>query len=138
MSKSIEITGDKEFIAFLKDALKHNERELDRTLQDMARRVESEAKRTIQGGARSGRVYKRGGKNHKASAPNEAPKTDTGQLVANITTERKGFMNYDVGSRRGAPHGFWLEFGTRNMAKRPWLTPAYNKIVRKARNIFNG
>jgi HK97 gp10 family phage protein len=104
---------------------------LDQALTKAAFNTQNIAVLEIQQGAKTGRVYKkRGGKAHKASAAGEAPATDEGILVQNITVEKKKIMHYDVGSRKAAPHGYWLEFGTSRMDARPWLTPAV-KIARK-------
>jgi HK97 gp10 family phage protein len=94
----------------------------------VALKMESDAKRLISRGERSGRTYKRGRKSHRASAPYEAPKTDTGNLVRNITTNFINRKKAEVGvfASRGAMYGAWLEFGTRNIAPRPWLSRTYN------------
>lgn len=46
-----------------------------------AEEARNETIRTIQTGGRTGKVYKRGGVTHKASAPGEPPKSDRGHLV---------------------------------------------------------
>ena len=89
--------------------------------------IEDRAKRNISRGTRSGKVYKatKSGKKHQASAPGEFPKTDTGQLARNITTEpTSGEIGVTVGSRNAAPHGYWLECGTTHIEPRPWLSPS--------------
>lgn len=92
---------------------------------------------SIRKGARTGNLYGRWGnkKLHQASGPGEVPKSDTGTLVQNITLEKEG-KGYTVGSRKGAPHGFWLEFGTSNMAPRPWLVPAFQKMMETIRGKY--
>lgn len=98
--------------------------EAKKALAKVAFKVEGDAKVNIQTGARSGRVYKRGSKTHQASAVGEFPKTDTGELVSNITSEFSyNRLEVTVGSRMGAPHGFLLEYGTSKVAPRPWLFP---------------
>lgn len=64
---------------------------------------------------------------HKASAPGEYPQTDTGRLVSSVAIE-PATANVLVG-RVGTnlEYGPWLEFGTRNMAPRPWLNPSFEK-----------
>ena len=85
-------------------------------------------------GGRAGRFYKKKSVVHHASAAGEFPKTDTGELVSNINVRKIGKKDYDVGSRLGAPHGFWLEYGTRNMAARPWLRPSFDKVLKMFRS----
>lgn len=99
--------------------------ELDRVLIDAALRTQEESIKSILTGSKSGRVYKRGkGVFHRASAAGEAPASDTGNLVQNITIRNNGRLDYDVGSRKGASYGVDLEFGTVKMGARPWLRPA--------------
>ena len=87
-----------------------------------------DAKRSVARGPKTGRIYMKG-KNrsikHQASAPGEPPATDTGRLVNSIVGDAKvvgkqvqGFLE-----ARTAYAGH-LEFGTRKMAARPFMTPA--------------
>jgi len=95
-----------------------------KAISDVAFKVEGDAKYNIQTGSRSGKSYRRGNVTHNASAPGEFPKTDTGELVANINTIfAMNRLEATVGSRKSAPHGYYLEFGTSRMAPRPWLMP---------------
>lgn len=93
-----------------------------------ATEVHSDAITLINTGTRSGRIYRRGGVSHQASAPGEAPKTDTGALVGRIFINRKrnGF-SYEVGTN--IPYGKHLEYGTSRMRPRPWLYPTFNKNI---------
>lgn len=101
----------------------------------------SSAKRRIQSGGRSGRTYQKYGprRTHTASAPGEAPKTDTGALV------NSGFYKVDeaeVEVRVGFDkfYAAFLEYGTRLMAKRPFLLPTVEewrgKIARVIKNAI--
>lgn len=87
-----------------------------------------DAKRAVARGPKTGRIYMKG-KNrsikHQASAPGEAPATDTGRLVNSIVGDAKvvgkevqGFIEVRTA------YGGYLEFGTRHMAARPFVTPA--------------
>lgn len=85
--------------------------------------VEAEAKQRIQRGPKTGRVYTRGAISHQASAPGEAPATDTGRLVSSISHWiHDGGKKVLVGTVM--PLGRWLEYGTRRMLARPWLWPS--------------
>ena len=105
--------------------------------------VQGDAQRSIQRGGRSGIIVTIGGKRHQRSAPGEPPKTDTGRLAGSIFGEfSNGGLRVDVGTDVG--YGTHLEFGTKNMAARPWLQPAFernkDKIkdrVRKAARAAN-
>jgi HK97 gp10 family phage protein len=92
-------------------------------------KIESDAKTSIQRGSRTGRIYTRGNVQHQASAPGEAPKTDTGKLVAGISTKlADGGLSSKVGvMSKEAIHGAYLELGTSKVSPRPWLNPALDK-----------
>lgn len=69
--------------------------------------------------------YSQGGKpySHIAAKAGQAPNTDTGDLVKSINTQPLApAKTMYVGVN--ADHGVWLEFGTRNMAARPFMQPA--------------
>ena len=99
-----------------------------KVLNSSALLVEGSAKESIQRGIKSGKTYRRGSVVHQASAEGEAPATDTGFLVSNITHQfaKKGkTMASKVLSK--ANYSKFLEFGTRNMGARPFLQPALEK-----------
>ena len=85
--------------------------------------VHAEAIKRVQRGPASGRVYVRRGIAHRASAPGQAPATDTGRLVASIVPviDSDGF-----GGRVQARvlYAKFLEFGTLKMAARPFMLPS--------------
>ena len=86
---------------------------------------------------KSGRIYRRGRKDHRASAPGQAPAVDTGLLIANvvITPHPTGAMvgvlrearNVPAEWRRQNPkkqkprilYATALEFGRKGLAARP-------------------
>lgn len=94
----------------------------------------SDVKRAIQRGPKTGRVYQRGRKVHRASAPGQAPATDTGALVISIYYRKADPFTAAVGSR--LKYAFNLEFGTRKMAARPsWLPAAEKNSLRLEKRI---
>ncbi len=116
--------------------------------------VKSDAQRSIERGPKTGRVYTtyfytdaqgrlrkvgRRGKPHQASAPGEAPALDLGGLVDSIFDEiSENGLAAEVGT--DLDYGTYLEFGTRKMAARPWLQPAFErnkeKIKARVRNAI--
>lgn len=107
-------------------------KELRKGLYASAKKVEADAKRSIadSSGKRGGRFYKRGNVLHQASAPGEAPSTDTGRLVNSISgymNTIKGDESFVVAGRGLARYARMLEFGTVKMAARPFLFPALEK-----------
>lgn len=89
----------------------------------------------IQSGNKSGRVYTRGGVTHQASAPGEAPASNSGRLVQSIQTSYeftivlKGTVN--ASTEYAAP----LEYGTQKMAERPFARPS---LQEKQNEIIQG
>jgi HK97 gp10 family phage protein len=130
VNSRIEITGDKEYQALIAKMKKELPKRLDAALLTGSLDTMNEAKKSIQGHQSSGNVYVRGSITYTASTAGNPPNSDTGNLVQNITIQKiKG--GYDVGSRKGAPYGVHLEFGTSKMAARPWLTPAFYLALEK-------
>lgn len=103
-------------------------KEVSQIVRRTAVKVEAGAKTAIQTGAKTGRVYrKRGGRQHQASAPGQAPATDEGTLVNSI--QMKPISNFEAHVTVGAEHGAVLEFGGVNMAPRPFLAPAIDEVA---------
>lgn len=85
--------------------------------------VRTEAIRLMQETPHTGRIYRRRGVTHQASAPGEPPAVDTGRHINSITTE------YDQAQLAGtvvfrAKYAAALEYGTSRMAPRPYARPA--------------
>ena len=93
-----------------------------RIVRETAHDIERRAKLSIQSGAKTGRLYRRGKKFHRASAPGQAPATDTGNLVNSIGVQFTGETRAIV--YVGAEYAPHLEYGTARMAARPFMTPA--------------
>lgn len=87
-----------------------------------ALRIHADAVRSVQRGPKTGRAYG----NHIASAPDQAPATDTGFLASNIVIlmDTDG-LGAQVVSR--AKYSWYLEFGTAVMLPRPFMHPAFVK-----------
>lgn len=98
-------------------------RDVGQIVNDIAWRILREAVVSIQTGRKSGRLYRRG-KNrwHRASAPGEAPATDTGLLASSGYQKQVGPLLREVGFT--ADYAPYLEFGTGRIAPRPFLRPA--------------
>ena len=113
---SVELEGVGAFQAGLKKFAADNGKNLNKIIAAAALETHQNALKSIHRGRKNERSV--------AGAP---PKSDTGNLVENITlVNERGEIT--VGSRKGAPYGYWLEFGTWRMAARPWLKPAFDKM----------
>ena len=106
-------------------------REIDEVCERTALDIQARAQMAIMNPPKSGRIYRRGNVAHQASAPGEAPATDTGNLVNSAYTKKLGQADYETGFT--AEYAAHLEFGTPNahIAPRPYLRPAV-EAVRKA------
>ena len=126
-----------------------NRRGVRGAIANSALALQGDAARSIQQGARSGRIYTTEfftdaqgrvrpiGKRppHQASAPGEPPKSDEGGrggLAGSIFAElSEDGLSAEVGT--DVKYGTHLEFGTRKMAARPWLQPAFERNKDKIR-----
>ncbi len=125
----VEIKGLKE----VQDAIRSFDGDISRQLNLIvnAAALESvnDVKKAIQGPPKTGRKYQRGTVVHQASAPGQAPATDTGFLVSSIYNEDRGYLTKAIGSR--LDYAFYLEFGTRKIAARPSWVPAVERAIPK-------
>jgi len=105
-------------------------KELQKGLYASGLKVEKEAKQSILSGQKSGRIYTRRTVTHRASAPGEAPASDTGRLVNSITTYVNRISKLEalvVAGRGVVKYARMLEFGTAKMSARPFMFPAFEK-----------
>ena len=89
--------------------------------------IRAEAIKSIQTGAKSGVLYQMYNprREHRASAPGQAPASDTGNLVSKIIVRQK---SQDVTSvESNANYSAFLEYGTSKMQARPFMLPAFEK-----------
>lgn len=128
----VEINGLKEVNAALQAYGKDLGNSLALIVNAAAIEAVTDVRKAIQGPPKTGREYARG-KNrdiiHRASAPGEAPATDTGTLVNSIYNEDRGKYAKAIGSR--LPYAYYLEFGTFKMDKRPSWIPAVERAIPK-------
>ena len=85
--------------------------------------VEARAVQLITTPPKSGRIYRRRGVSHQASAPGEAPASDTGRLV----NSRKITLDHDLVRARlsfATAYAKALEIGTKKMEPRPFARRA--------------
>lgn len=132
MTVMIKLQGTKELRAALANMSDDMVVHVGDEIADIAAELEADIKLSLQQGARTGRVYQRGGVTHQASAPGEAPANDTGGLFKSIYHERLSSLTQVVGSR--LVYALHLEYGTRRMAPRPFFRPA----VERMRQVFDG
>jgi HK97 gp10 family phage protein len=100
--------------------------------------IRAEAIKSIQTGAKSGVMYQMYNprREHRASAPGEAPASDTGNLVSKIIVKQ---ISQDITSvESNADYSAYLEYGTSKMEARPFMLPAFEKSKKPIINaVFN-
>ncbi len=90
-------------------------------------------------GQRHGRIYTIPGthKTYTASSPGEPPAQRLGELrqsVSTLVVGRGDNLTGAVGTDK--EYGLMLEYGTKNMAPRPWLRPSFEKAEAAIKAIF--
>lgn len=120
----IILKGDDALIAALKNMSDEIREEVGKVVTGTAIELRKDVVRRINNGPATGRVYQKYNPKrvHQASAPGEAPMKDTGRLQNSITFNQVGGLTATVGSR--LVYALHLEYGTRNMAARPYFRPA--------------
>jgi len=98
-------------------------------LGKVATEFETDMKTEIEYGAKSGITYQRGNNSHTASAPGQAPASDSGKLVGSIRYEKKSKTEHEVSIN--SEYALALEVGTSRMAARPFIQPALQKAKKK-------
>ena len=138
MQINIKVKGLKE----AKEIFKKLEEDLQQPFREVilggAQLIRGEAIKSIQTGPKSGRVYQKYNprRTHTASAPGEAPASDTGNLVSQIMVRQETRDNVVVESN--ALYSSFLEFGTSKMLPRPFLFPATERSRPKiTQAVFN-
>jgi hypothetical protein len=95
-------------------------------LRAMAASMTGEMKR-LMSLPKTGRAYRRGRTAiHIASAPGEAPAVDREGLIGSINWQMNGELQAVVSIN--ANYAAYLEYGTRFMARRPYVEPAIEKV----------
>jgi len=128
MDFSVKIEG-LDALAQANDRIRLNvAKELNAGVYSAAQRVVTEAKRSILSGQKTGRLYKRRSVAHRASAPGEAPASDTGRLVNSTHAEAAAPGEaLAISGSSNVKYAALLEFGTSKIAPRPFMFPALEK-----------
>lgn len=92
-------------------------------------------RRLLTSGNRTGRVYRFRGRNHRASAPGEAPANRSGRLLRSIDYIVRSHKQMEFGDK--VLYGKFLELGTSKMEPRPHLKTTVDKLARDAQETLN-
>jgi HK97 gp10 family phage protein len=129
---TIVLQGGKELAAALRNASKDMQAAVADAVTATGLELRGDVVKRIQRGPATGRTYQRRGVTHTASAPGQAPATDTGRLANSVTFEQAGPVSVTVGS--ALIYAAYLEYGTTRMAPRPVWRPAVEDMAPKFRN----
>src|SRR5690554_341120 len=137
----IEVQGIEEVQKNLASLAEEYGRDVAKAAVAGAELVRGEAIKSIQSVSAGERVTRyrntdgkgNGAYEHVASAPGDAPNTDTGRLVSSILVDVKPFGIFVGSTLQYAGH---LEFGTSSMEPRPWLNPALESQRRAVEQLM--
>ena len=157
MTISVTIDGADELIAQLAKIGKQSGPAMTKIANATAIELKGNIIKKISGGTRTGHLYthymatiggnvvpvRKRAKPHRASAPGEAPKTDSGRLVGLVYFDKArgtfGSPTATVGSKLA--YALYLEYGTRNMKPRPVWEPeakkAQAKFIKRVENYLS-
>ena len=128
---SVKIEGLDKFHKRLKVNQDAIEKEVAAALFVSAKKIEGDAKKSILQGGKTGRTYQKYNprRTHRASAPGQAPASDTGRLVNSIHSELIRRIPEAVIKAGGGvvKYARMLEYGTSKMAARPFFFPAVER-----------
>ena len=128
MSVTIKLEGAKELQVALRNLSDEVLEQVGKAVTGTAIMLRADVVERIQRGPASGVVYSKKNPNrvHQASAPGEAPATDTGRLANSIEFDQIGPLTATVGS--SLLYALYLEYGTSRMAPRPYFRPAVEAV----------
>lgn len=136
MKVSTSIEGNKSLVNSLKRIVKDYEEQYEENVKTSTIALHGEAIKLIReksSGQRQTRYDQK--RTVTASKPGDPPNTDTGTSIKSVGFEID-YRNLEgiVGSNlKYLKH---LEYGTRNMDARPWLSPALKKVEKYIEKIF--
>lgn len=130
-----KVTGKADVLRAMNRKAAEYERAAKSGLEAWAMLVRNHAVLAIQKGPKTGRTYVRGTVTHRASAPGEAPATDTGILAGSIGWNvDASTLTADVFA--SSAYAVHLELGTSRMEPRPFMVPALEATQAKGLAVF--
>lgn len=124
MKFTFEIEGLEKLQKRSAEIQKEAERQMAIALLDSGFKIQRDAQASIRQGNKTGALYRRRSKTHRASAPGEAPALDTGVLANSISVQTQA-STVNIFTR--LKYAAWLEYGTRLIRPRPFMFPAFER-----------
>ena len=130
---TLRLEGMEQLSAALRDYGAAAEKHVGDAVNATGLELRGDIVKAYQRGPASGVTYEKYNprRTHTASAPGQAPATDTGRLASSVDFKRDGPMSATVGSQ--VAYAAMLEFGTSRIAPRPAWVPATEAMRPKFR-----
>jgi phage gpG-like protein len=124
MSVTLRLEGTEALARALRKLDEDARKEVKKAVDATGLSLRGTVVKKYQRGPATGETYEKYNprRTHTASAPGEAPATDTGRLANSVTIEDTGPLTIEVGTE--VEYGPYLEFGTRTIAPRPNWVPS--------------
>ncbi len=131
MRVTVRFEGDKLLVKALRNMSAEGERRVSDALNATGLELRGDIVKRYQQGPTSGISYEKQNpsRTHQASAPGEAPMTDTGRLAGSVTFKKE--IGLAVSVSTDVVYGPWLEFGTMDIKPRPNWIPATEEMQPK-------
>lgn len=135
MTVTMRLEGAERLERALRDLNEEAQEEVDRAIAATGLSLRGEIVKKYQRGPATGEVYEKYNprRTHQASAPGEAPATDTGRLANSVVFDNLPAEPLAVEVVTDVQYGPWLEFGTRHIAPRPNWVPSIQEETPKYR-----
>lgn len=136
MSVTLRLEGTEALNRALRKLDEDARKEVKKAVDATGLSLRSTVVKKYQRGPATGEIYEKYNprRTHQASAPGEAPATDTGRLANSVTIDDVGPLTIEVGT--DVEYGPFLEFGTRTIAPRPnWVPSVQEEEPKYARRI---
>lgn len=125
MSMSIKMEGLDELLKAIEEKGQEVKAQVEMIVEASASAIHGATVKRIQRGPASGEIYKSkvADRDHQASAPGQAPMSDSGRLVGSYSIiDGANSLTKYISSN--VEYAYYLEFGTQNMEARPHLLPS--------------
>lgn len=141
MDVSVEVKGLESLAKKSRRAAQIVSQEVAKALLASGMMIDADAKKSLTMGGKTGIVYEKSNprRTHRASAPGQAPASDTGRLVNSIgvrMVESNTAVEVFTGGTE-VKYAVMLEFGTKDIAPRPFMHPAAERNRRKIKQRFD-
>lgn len=140
MTRTVRIEGTEELNRALRKLNAEARIEVKKAIDATGLSLRGKIVKNYQRGPKTGEIYEKSNptRTHRASAPGEAPATDTGRLASSVVMQSDPQQPLTVEVLTDVEYGPWLEFGTRRIKPRPnWVPTAQAEQPDYVRRVVN-